>query len=89
MDLCTSKGRLNSEDPYACIDNTVLSCETNAEAEVRAFKESGGALIVDTTPIGCGRNPKYVERTMADDTVSTENTAKIASLPLAVLPSPL
>jgi predicted metal-dependent phosphotriesterase family hydrolase len=48
-----------SEDPYACIDNTVLSCEQNAEAEIRAFKEAGGSLIVDTTPIGCGRNPRY------------------------------
>jgi predicted metal-dependent phosphotriesterase family hydrolase len=47
------------EDPYACFDNANLSCEASAEEEIRAFKEAGGSLIVDTTPVGAGRNPRY------------------------------
>lgn len=49
-------------DPFACLDNCALDDEALAVAELAAFREAGGATVVDPTCRGIGRNPAALVR---------------------------
>jgi phosphotriesterase-related protein len=49
-------------DPFACLDNCALDDEPLAVAELTAFRNAGGATVVDPTCRGIGRNPAALFR---------------------------
>ena len=48
---------LTFADPYAVLDNALLSDEADAEKELLLFKQAGGKTIVDCTLDEIGRDP--------------------------------
>lgn len=49
-------------DPFVNLDNCALDDEALAIEELRAFREAGGATVVDPTCRGIGRNPEALVR---------------------------
>jgi len=50
------------QDPFVNLDNCALDDEPLAVAELSAFKNAGGATVVDPTCRGIGRNPQALVR---------------------------
>jgi phosphotriesterase-related protein len=52
-------------DPFVNLDNCALDDEPLAIAELMAFRQAGGATVVDPTCRGIGRNPQALQRISA------------------------
>lgn len=52
-------------DPFVNLDNCALDDEQLAVAELMAFRDAGGATVVDPTCRGIGRNPMALKRISA------------------------
>ena len=52
-------------DPFVNLDNCALDDEQLAAAELMAFRDAGGATVVDPTCRGIGRNPAALKRISA------------------------
>lgn len=52
-------------DPFVNLDNCALDDEPLAVAELLAFRQAGGATVVDPTCRGIGRNPAALQRIAA------------------------
>ncbi len=52
-------------DPFVNLDNCTLDDEQLAVAELMAFRDAGGATVVDPTCRGIGRNPTALKRISA------------------------
>lgn len=53
---------LTFSEPYAVLDNALLSDETDAEKELLLFKQAGGKTVVDCTLDEIGRDPLKLKR---------------------------